>query len=246
MGLTAIGISLAKAIPEKACSFRAASREESLNELSSSSKSLIRWGDGETGLLLFRSLDFQRWNPRLWAGLFAVFVEGLFTDRFIFAIPFASLQARKQMNKLELWAQWFPTRILFASTGLLVPRVRKKLLHESHLFRGHEGFGEWTLADPRPFFIEKKIAYVGNEAGFHRFQIASGAIDVKHVDFPEKEGFAAYKSTLDECKRLVDEGSEVLILACGPTAKILARKLSRRVRSLDLGHWQDYVDIDKA
>jgi hypothetical protein len=246
MILAAIGISLAKAIPEKACRFRSASREETLNELSTSSKSLIRWGDGETGLLLFQSLDFQRWDARLWAGLFAVFVDGLLTNRFIFAIPFASLQERIQMDKLELWAQWFPTRILFASAGYLFPRVRKKLLHESHLFRGHEGFEDWTLEDPRPFFIGKEIAYVGNRAGFHRFLIASGAIDVKHVDFPEKEGFAAYKSTLDQCKRLVEEGSEVLVLACGPTAKLLARKLSRRVRILDLGHWQDYAVIEEV
>ena len=237
---------MAKFIPQRFCNYTHASRTATMRELMNSSKSLIRWGDGETGILFFKSLTFQKFDLRLWCGLLSVLVEGMFTSRFLFAIPFAALQAGKEMDSLDLWKQWFPTRLLFALVGALFPFLRKRDFHESHLFRGHEGFGaDWKIEDPTPLISDMRVAYVGNSEGFLRFRLASGHLEhLKFIEFPEAQGFANYKMTRSQCQLAVAEGYEVLVLACGPTAKLLARKLSRKIRVLDLGHWQDFVEVE--
>jgi hypothetical protein len=241
------GQAFTKILPDRLFSFQGATSEETVLELMSSDKSLIRWGDGETGILMFQSLTFQKFDIRLWFGLLAVFIEGVLKDRFLFAIPFAALQRKSNLDSLNLWPQWYPTRLLFGFIAAIFPFTKRRVFHESHLFRGHEGFGkDWRIEDPTPLMRGRTLTYVGNVDSFNRFQRAVvGAASISFIEFPASQGFSDYRRTARECSIALDQGCDLLVLACGPTAKLLARRYSKNVRVLDLGHWQDFASHER-
>jgi hypothetical protein len=246
MNLTRVGILTSKLVPRFLLKWNAIPLNDTVEILLKDSRSLIRWGDGETGLLLLRSLTFQKLSFKLWWEMFMVFTHGIFSNKYHFAIPHAAFQDRSLMAKFDLWPQWYPTRLLFASFAVFGPLVMRKKYLEAHAFRGHEGFGlDWTIQSPLELLSRRKrVLYVGNLASQKELSRWVETSDWTFLTCSPEGAFKEFKSILGTATAHLEvrgTTDTLVVVSAGPMGKALARRLSKSVTVYDLGHWHEFL-----
>lgn len=221
--------------------------DETILEIFEGEKTLIRFGDGELQLLLRKGgIGFQKSTPLLEMKLSNLFEEAVTEqkDRILLCMPgILSGVPREYSMKKEAKLYWFE----------FMARNYKEL---KKLFERYEGieFGDSCLT--RPFMDTQNFEYAQNvfnaikenlkerriliiEGRYTRFGVGndllSKAKDVRRILCPEQNAFDKYEDILNYARN--QRNIDVVILALGPTAKVLAFNLAiLGFWCLDLGH----------
>ena len=186
-------------------------------------KSLARFGDGELKLCFKHNCISQPWSMALADDLREILSR---TNKdLVVGIP----NIQSPTPKFHFWWRYLQDRYL-------------------EMYKKPQGFGSSFITRPDsapwidcPVYWEritqiwegKGVTLVsGGEAGLNVLQMP-GAKSVKHVKCPERNAYPHMAQIMADIK---EAGNETVVLCCGPTATVLASKLSGEYHAIDLGH----------
>lgn len=217
------------------------SKCESLDELLSTDKSIVRYGDGEFNLIFGEDISFQKYNADLANRLMQILKA---TDENIMvAIPdvFASLEEYNNEAK-NFWRKFVVTNrkriysILDTDKQYFDACITRPYIDLSDRCEAGDYFKKF-----KQIWNNKDIIFVEGEVsrlGFNN-DLFDNAKSIKRILCPVKNAFDKYEKILQECKK--QPKNSIFIIALGPTATLLAYDLAQNgYRALDLGH----IDIE--
>ena len=209
--------------------------EETINELMTTNKNLVRYGDGEMVVVDGGGIPFQKADEVLTRRL----RELLSTPQedLLVALP-------ASYYKPEIVGVTNPVYKEFAIYA--VPKCRRmidKFINYDTWYwevgiNGVAFFKRW-----RDFFVGKKLVLTGCKEAFdsYEFNIFDTAAQLCYEFVPNKHAFSEYESILARLKAY--DKDFVHILMCGPTANVLVADLTKAgFRALDLGHLAKHYD----
>lgn len=222
--------------------------EETLNKIFKNRKTIIRFGDGELRLLLGSGeTDFQKQNPELRHRLNEILRE-VFSqkeaDKILICMPGVLSDCPREYSLGDVAKLfWF---------SFLAKNFNK--LRE--LFESYPGLAFGDACFTRPYMDTQDREYAGKvferskselkekdvliiEGRLSRFGVGNDLLSetkrVRRILGPEINAFNQYETLLERAKR--EKNVDVVILALGPAAKILAYDLTKMgFWCLDLGH----------
>ncbi len=216
--------------------------EQTIDLLNHSSASIARFGDGELNMIHSYNIGFQRYDPKLSLRLKEVLLSN--SEQCLVALPqpIARLDGMVPRAK-KTWKQLIGKYYSKYSSHFDFERVYPN----SFLTRPYMDFIDKSavggifqnikkLWDGRKLLIvegEKSKLGVGND-------LFANSKKIRRIITAGKDAYAHYDTILNAIIEL-KQADELVILALGPTATVLAYDLSKRgVRAFDLGH----VDIE--
>ena len=218
------------------------SSEETIDYILKNKCSIARFGDGELGLMYGRSINFQTYTSKLGERLKGVKT----TDKCLVCIPNLFRGAlSKSVFTDEDYSFWKKSSFVYGglwkkSFGKMQPLGDALVSRFYMRLRDKSGVASYvsklqTLWEDRDIvFVEGKNSRlgVGND-------LFANAKSVRRILAPEKNAFEKYDELLSSVKKNCKK-DDLIIIALGPTASILAYELSEEYQALDMGH----VDIE--
>jgi hypothetical protein len=194
-------------------------------------KSIIRYGDGEISLLLGKSIHWQKYSYNLSLDLLTIIKDYSKDSPYILCIPNHRIQANNQeLRKTMKLHMWLPFRILFKS---IFPN--KVIYGNAILFR-YMGLLSMNI---NKYFENLNIIFVANEKVASIANVKSSKKLTKII-VPSKNAYIKKKEIMEKIKKNLsqyDKTEIIVLLSCGPLAKVLAFELSIiGYRAIDLGH----------
>ena len=206
--------------------------EESLNAIKDRNKSIVRWGDGESFVLMGADIHFQESTPRLRKKMLEVVKDYSDDSPYYMCLPYQYIScSSKELKELETEKGNFFQ--LHKRTRYVYLRFfNKKSRYLSH----------FIFKDGVKYFSDKLRK---NLLGFEKFVIVKSNADIvdkffNHfeirksyslVTIPGKNAFTYYDRILDEVLASVDNNNQkvdtLILISAGPCAKILVYELSR-------------------
>ena len=203
--------------------------EDTLLRLIDGTTSLARFGDGELLSMLRPGYDlyFQRTTPALSAELRRIWtMQDLDVDSLLLGFPDLS----KGPYWSDVWANAWPdlrlisrTDITYGNTHVSRPRFFSRL--------GQRGVDLW-----RAVWADKSVCVVtGTGSRFVPLpELFDSAATISRLEAPPID---AYDQVDALEQRLLGIPADIVLLSLGPTATVLAARLSRRGRrAIDIGH----------
>ena len=213
------------------------SREQTLDLLCNTNKSLARCGDGEIEIAIGGSIHFQDYNPIL-------------ADRVKDILQNTNENLLVGINHYYFYPTWDRNRSYMDQVWRLhyVPKYRELTLslanHSTIYCDASTGYaGEKTEEKDRDWdklrsiWKNKKVLLIGcKEAADNiKYDLFDNAKKSSWFYIPNKNAFSIYDEILKEC--LSYPKDTLIIIMAGPTAAVLADDLSKLgYRALDLGH----------
>jgi hypothetical protein len=217
-------------------------QQQTLDYLSSSRKSLIRLGDGESTILTGGDLDFQKNCVDLWRRLRRIVSSYNDDSPYVIALPnkflVESKASLKGMHKYRIWGK---TRYVY---DCLLSREGATYL-DALSFRNES---ELTSGQIESLWIdEKRIFFIHNDYNHYaNFRAAHSGAEVVFIEIKSANSYEDIESILE----LVSEQLQTrswsspeccALVSAGPTGKVLVFELSRLgCRALDMGHHFDH------
>lgn len=202
-------------------------------EIKMSDKSLARFGDGELEIINGNNILFQEYDEKLANRLKEILRNN--QDELLVGIPYGYFYPKFDPNENQFYKDFNLYR---------VPQYRHSFLQHIDLEKqyvdtGFTGGGiEQTLYDYiRTIWQDKKIITVGCQEADKavHYDVYDNSAERIKIFTPNKHAFREYERILNDIKKY--DSSYLVILMCGPTAKVLAADLSKLgYRALDLGH----------
>ena len=217
------------------------SKYETLDELISTNKSIVRYGDGEFNLIFGEDLPFQKYNANLSNRLSEILKES--DENIMVAIPdiFAGLKEYNE-SATKFWRKFVVT----SRKDIYLKLDLEKQYYDTETTRPYMDLADKSRVGDyfkkfKQVWNNRDIVFVEGEAsrlGFNN-DLFDNAKSIKRILCPAKNAFDKYDEILNECKK---QSQDVLfVVALGPTATVLAYDLSKLgYRALDLGH----IDIE--
>jgi hypothetical protein len=225
-------------------------QKETLNELLKTNKSFIRWGDGESKILIGGDLYFQSNSLSLFFEFIKIIKTYSSNSKFLIAMPNIFLNSTKyellNKQKYKTWKltryiyEWYfinkESKILSAfifreNSELTNQDIFKLWEKEEYIFFIHNNYKYYIdfckkFSDKTVFFIEVTSANSFNKSN----EILVSIIN-KIKDFS------------------IENDNVCVLISSGPAAKpIVCRLTNMNIRALDTGHYFDYkfYDIKRA
>lgn len=211
--------------------------------LKTSHCSLARFGDGELMLISGKDIPYQVYDEEL-------------------AEKMKEILLNKQKNLLVGINHWYfhckynPKQENYSRSFELftMPIFRKMLLNHIDIntiycdagFTGLEQENNELFENLREIWNNKKILIITCENAIKniKYNIYDNASMINYLFVPNKNAYSEYKNVLTEIKKY--EKDTLIILMCGPLAKILASDFSKQgYTALDLGHILKSYDYNK-
>lgn len=212
---------------------------QTLKHLIDNNASIARFGDGELNLALGFNIGFQTHTPALSTRLREILAHPS-DHRLLVAIPEFNSQTNNQFNlfgQLSFWENFWRKKYPQLASCLLQPAYGNPNISRSSVF------AENSLAAIQKLWEGRQVVFVYGKGG--RFQTQSslfaGITGMEVVETPPVNAFETYDQILADCMEFPED--RLYILACGPTATVLAYDLSQAGRqALDLGHLPNCYD----
>jgi hypothetical protein len=220
------------------------SSSSTVRQLNDNNLSLIRWGDGETNLVLGKSIYFQDFNILLQDRLRKVLINSA-NNRILFCVPhnfltknvFTLLFSKK--NRLWLYSRY-----------LLYPYLKSGTKYgDAFLFRPESSI---TNNELNILWKGKVVILVGSNVNdFDRFNHKNDFIASKYVNISDNNAFSNYESLIKTLLYYCSEYDLVnlrVLVSAGPTAKLLVYDLTMHgIIAYDVGHYFKWKlnDIEK-
>lgn len=189
------------------------------------SKSTIRFGDGEIGLIHYSYIHYQKFDPELRKKLIEIIKNNNQQSNYIIGLPFyINYENRRapEFGKDKVFL-WMPMKITYR---LLFNKKMKYF--DQHIF--------YRYSKAKEFFLEKTkhrkviiITMKENIEKIRRNEIVNGR-DISYIECSATDSFAEYHSLKEKIEKAVGKDVEnfVTFLAAGPASKILAYELSQK------------------
>lgn len=222
-----------------------ATAEDTLHELLSTQKSLVRFGDGEFITIEGGWLRFQRPDERLQARL----IEVLESDDENIMIGFDPWSWYKSPGTVREW-DWILDNY-HALRAMIEPHlVKGKKYYDASVTLAYKSGAqpdeEW-YAGWRSLWQEKDIAVICGAQIFDKLEnnVFSNAKSIEYVYVPMRDAFAEYDSILQRAEKIRED--KLICIIAGPTATVLAYDLTKLYhrRALDVGHLAKDYDFWK-
>lgn len=220
-------------------------RKDPVGSLLESGRSLIRWGDGETQILLGGGISFQRPNRKLRQFLFKILTTSHLSCEFELGLPEFPFLPNDEFLRLERFSYWVSSRyllpLLLDSTWL-----SSTDFIDAHAFRSKFKTSADSPIDPSPLFNQSdSFALVANAEVISRVAARYPLQKVWPVAIPSANAFSSLSRVLEELDALyrvghLRDGGPVL-LSGGPLAKVIVFLRASRWQCLDLGHFHEHM-----
>ena len=226
------------------------SDQDTIRSIIDGHKSLARFGDGEIRLMEGENITFQDYDLNLSQKLREVIFSN--NDKVCIAIPIglADLKA----NNIKEQSFWYHHLYYNLSTWYKYLK-RDRIYSNSQISRFYsttdafidKDYKAKDIASKRIELLKKlwnnrECLFVEGE--YSRLGVGNRCFDnarsIRRILCPSVNAFSHYNEILDSIKKNIHEG-ELVIIALGPTATVMAYDLSEiGIQSLDMGH----VDIE--
>lgn len=204
--------------------------------------SIARFGDGEFGIMLGRSgPDFQNVSKEMAAAIENVFENT--SSNLLICLPraFISTKGFETFAK-QFWRGWSSNNLKDVSQAISKHMGNDYRFGDAYISRPYTAYKSKRYATKmfsilKTLWFEKDILIV--EGMKTRLGVGNDLFDdaksIKRILGPAENAFDRYSNILDEIRSSWQ--GELVILALGPTATILASDLSKQgIQALDLGH----------
>jgi hypothetical protein len=223
---------------------------ETLRVISEGSRSLARFGDGERTLMLDRQdIPFQKWSPQIAAELKRVAsnADGRPCDigvnrAYLYRTGAEQAQVERFYAEYELpqmLADRFPDYLTAAGPYLdatfTIPyhHFREDAFLPGFFAAYFDAFAEAFKG--RDVILAAGKGVINEWAGMsHDLLRHSASVETLHL--PDMDAYFAIDEIEHAIKAMNPKGSRLVALSCGPTATVLAYRLSDKMRALDIGH----------
>ena len=213
--------------------------DESINEIVTTNKSLVRYGDGEMSIILGGYINFQKYDAQLSRRLKDILMSD--DHNIMIGIPLA-IKNTTGYNKeaSDFWKQNMDTGRMHWNK-LCNPKKIYCNASMTRLFIDYEDKGnsiKW-FNQFKEIWSNKDILLIeGKESklGINN-DLFSNSNDIKRIIAPSRDAYDRYEEILETIIRYRKD--QLVLLSLGPTATILAYDLAKRgIRALDIGHIQ--------
>lgn len=217
--------------------------KETIKELYSSRKSLVRFGDGEFNLIEGRSIGFQKANPLMAQRLAEVLKSD--DDTILVGIPdiFGSLSAYCYHTR-SYWREFLPKNREWIYNLLNLNKTYYDACFTGYSIQAADVSDEALekyYSEIRKIWNNRDIVFIkGKDTEEFAHDIYDNAKSVKYIYAPKENAFEHYDEIVAEaCKENKDC---LFVVVLGPTATILAHDLAKLgYQALDMGHMgKDY------
>ena len=213
---------------------------ESLKSIFDKKLSISRYGDGEFMIMNGRSIKFQKFDKKLQERLEEILYK---TDENGFKVCIPNIYKFKETRKIK-----YDEEIFWLEQIRKYPQIylNKKLQNSTYLdsfisrfyirYKNSKESGEY-LTQLRNLWENKKIIIVEGEysrLGVNN-NLFANASSIKRIICPSKDAFDYYDEILNTI--LKKAKNELILLALGPTATILAYDIYKNGKhAIDIGH----------
>lgn len=216
---------------------------ETIKELYSTRKSLVRFGDGEFNLIEGRDIGFQKASPLMAKRLAEVLTSH--DDNILVGIPdaFGSL-AHFCEHSRSYWREFLPKNRERIYSMLDMDKTYCDACFTGYAIQAAETCDEAIekyYTEIRKIWDNRDITFIkGDGAETFEHDIYDNAKSIKYIHAPKEHAFEKYDEILAQASK--EDKDRLLILALGPTATILAYDLAKLgYQALDMGHMgKDY------
>lgn len=208
--------------------------------------SIARYGDGEFDIMYRRKCeDYQQFSDELSQALINVLENR--SERLLICIPHPMISGKGlKKHAKEYWKRW----LIADNNAIVTKKIIDKtgssyIFGDSFVSRPYTAYKSKKLTKEifallKTIWEDKDIIIV--EGTLTRLGVGndlfSNTKSIKRILTPAENAFASYDTILQTIKDTYN--GEMIIMACGPTATMLASDLSKEnIQALDLGH----VDI---
>lgn len=216
-------------------------RDDLVEQIVRTRKSLIRFGDGEVRQLIGKDLPFQVSSPELRKVLFQAYFNYADSGPYLLAVPHLvrnSVELLKQTpsNKGSLWGLWQKARGLESLAMQLGCRATG--IYDSLAFRERR-------VSPNPIWDDASDVCIVTNPRVQQLAIESGDFSRTRVHFVSIPEFQALSSVPRVCeevelvfRRYCLSPQDVPVLVAGGTvAKLIVFSLMRDFWMVDVGSW---------
>lgn len=216
--------------------------EETIEYIKKNNCSIARFGDGELELMLKTSSeDYQKISDDLSEALKGVFRNT--SSKLLLCMPYP-MKCTKELLKhgREFWDTWALRLQKPVVTEIQKLTGEKYMFGDSFVSRPFTGYKCKSKADclfPRlkTLWEDKDVLFVEGEGT--RLGVGNDLFDnarsIKRILAPAENAFDAYSKILEAVNTVWN--GELVIMALGPTATVLASELSNKgIQALDIGH----------
>lgn len=216
-------------------------QKESIITLTASNKSLIRWGDGESTILLGGDVFFQNNSLTLFRK-FIKLVRGYNNNSpYLMAMPNNYLNSSKsELYSINKYRTWVKTRYVFQ---LLFPK--SEIYLDSFIFRedselSNEEIKALWRNEGTIIFVHSNYKY------YYDFSAINPDKEVHYVPVYSANADILCDQVIREVIKLSGSASSngkkvCALISAGPAGKIMVVRLAEAgVRALDMGHYFDY------
>lgn len=220
--------------------------DETLDVLLTQNSSICRFGDGEFMLMQGRDIPFQKASKELERKLIEILKSD--NDNIKIAIPHALYHSKHNLTNTskDFWRNVGPNFRLFLSDKL--NKSKEYLSSEVSLaYTFYENYNfEKYFNKIRKIWNNKEIVIICGNTIFNniQFNIFDNAKQIEYLYTLSKNAYDEYENILKKAIKI--DKNKIVILICGPTAKVLAYDLTLvGYRALDLGHIAKSYDFYK-
>ena len=216
--------------------------EQTIAHIKKTNCSIARYGDGEFDLMMqVRAEDYQEISDQLAAALRNVFSNR--SNQLLICLPHPMVSTRRlKKHGKNFWRNWCLTRRQHLVSQLYQLIGSRYRFGDAFVSRPYSGYKSRkysrkiftllrSLWDDKDILIvegQKTCLGVGND-------LLDNAKSIKRIICPAENAFNAYDQILEVILSNWDD--ELVLLALGPTATILASDLSKNgIQALDIGH----------
>lgn len=211
---------------------------ETLEALINTNKSIIRFGDGDFGLMEGRRICFQDYNPNLAKALREIFEEP--SEDLLIGIPepYYAYPLELRDHSKRFIFKWFPVWHKIIEKYCKGNRTYYST-QISQVFPEYKTYDyEEHYSKLKSIWDSKRIAIITGDRVFNpiEYNIFENARDITYIYGPTVNAFDEYENIKEKIIDSVPKDT-TLVFALGPTGKIIAYDLFKKgYRVLDLGH----------
>jgi hypothetical protein len=217
-------------------------QHQSLELLLASNKSLIRWGDGESKIILGGDLYFQKNSTKLFKDFLCLTKYYNRSSNYVLALPVDFLdKSKKELLKINKYNTWLMSRYVYK----MFFSKKNVVFLDSFLFRENS-----ELLNTKIQMLWEKENYVFFVHNNYKYYVDfCQKFRDKKVFFIEATSANSYsksKQNMKEISEIIEmytiDKNDLCVLVCsGPSAKPMVYNMSKKgIKALDMGHYFDY------
>jgi hypothetical protein len=224
---------------------------ETLRAVVEGTRSLARFGDGERTLMLDgQDIPFQKWSPEIADELKRVAANAYgrpcdigVNRAYLYRTGAEQEQVERFYAEYELpmmLADRYPDYLTMVGRAYLDASFTIPYHHYRTDAFPERFFAKYFASFAEAFNRRDVILAAGNGVLEERHGYAANLLAMTHTveEFvlPDRDAYAEIDSIESALAGMNKDGKRTVLLSCGPTATVLAYRLSDRMRAIDIGH----------